>query len=264
MAVAQDPTGVLEGQVTDKSGGAIVAAVVSIRNLRTGFAQTQSTSDNGFYRVSLLPPGAYELKVEAPKFSRFSQQPIQVVASQTSRVDVLLELGTVAESVTVAADASPIDTSTNILGKTVSGREVLDLSLNGRNFTQLGLLQVGVAPLPAGLLRIGGTLREGQAYSVNGQRPESNNYLLDGSENNNRVDGGTGKHQPRSAGTRGDLHIAPEPLRVLYQSACGHGFGDPRERGVCGPSAGGSRNIAAPRPESRPCRMKCTDGRASL
>lgn len=189
-AAAQDPTGVLEGQVTDKSGGAIIGAAVSLKNLQTGLAHNQLTSENGFYRFSLLRPGSYVLNVEASKFSRFSQEPIQIIVSQTSRVDVSLELSTVAESVTITADASPIDTATNTLGKTVSGREVLDLPLNGRNFTQLGLLQNGVAPLTAGVLRIGGTLREGQAYAVNGQRPESNNYLLDGSENNNRIDGG--------------------------------------------------------------------------
>lgn len=187
---AQDPTGVLEGQISDKNGGAISNAVVSVKNSDIGLSHTYTTSGDGFYRLGPLPIGRYVLTAEAPNFSRFTQGPIQIVVSQTSRVDVQLELATVAESVTVTGDVSEVDTSTNTLGKTVSGREVLDLPLNGRNFTQLGLLQTGVAALPAGLLRIGGTLREGQAYAVNGQRPESNNYLLDGSENNNRVDGG--------------------------------------------------------------------------
>ena len=75
-------------------------------------------------------------------------------------------------------------------GKTVSQREVLDLPLNGRNFSQLGLLQPGVVPLTPGLAEAGGTLREGQAYAVNGQRPESNNFLIDGANNFNGVDGG--------------------------------------------------------------------------
>ena len=76
------------------------------------------------------------------------------------------------------------------LGKTVSEREVLDLPLNGRNFTQLGLLQPGVVPLTPGLAEAGGSLRDGQAYAVNGQRPESNNFLIDGANNFNGVDGG--------------------------------------------------------------------------
>jgi len=190
IAHSQDPTGALEGQIGDKSGGALGGAVVTVRNAQTGYTMTQTTGGNGLYRLAPLRAGEYSLTVEAPKFSRFTQEPIVIQVSQTARVDVRLDLATVAESVTVEGDAPHVDTSTNTLGKTVSGREVLDLPLNGRNFTQLGLLQTGVAPVSAGVLKIGGTLREGQAYSVNGQRPESNNYLLDGSEINNRVDGG--------------------------------------------------------------------------
>ena len=188
--LAQDPTGALEGQARDTSGGAIRGATVTARNAQTGFTLTQQTAEQGLYRLAPLPAGVYSLTVEAPNFSRFTQEPIVIQVSQTSRVDVRLELAAVAATVTVEGDAPHVDTSTNTLGKTVSGREVLDLPLKGRNFTQLGLLQTGVAPVTAGVLRIGGTLREGQAYAVNGQRPESNNFLLDGSEINNRVDGG--------------------------------------------------------------------------
>jgi hypothetical protein len=94
------------------------------------------------------------------------------------------------ESVTVDSDAALVDTASNTLGKVVTNKEILDLPLNGRNFTQLGLLQAGVAPLPAGLQQSGGSLRTGQGYAVNGQRPESNAYRVDGASNMNRVDGG--------------------------------------------------------------------------
>ncbi len=83
-----------------------------------------------------------------------------------------------------------IETSSTTLGKTVDEREILDLPLNGRNFSQLGLLQPGVVPITPGLAQAGGSLRAGQAYSVNGQRPESNNFLIDGASNVNAVDGG--------------------------------------------------------------------------
>ena len=72
----------------------------------------------------------------------------------------------------------------------MTGRELVDLPLNGRNFTQLGLLQTGVAPLTAGVATAGGLLRQGQAYAVNGMRPEQNIYLVDGTQNMNRMDGG--------------------------------------------------------------------------
>jgi hypothetical protein len=145
------------------------------------------TPPSGLFRLPLLPTGQYSLTVEAAKFAKYVQQPIQVNVSQTVRVDVQLELASVQETVNVTADASLLDSSTNTLGKVVSGREVLDLPLNGRNFTQLGLLQTGVAPLTAGVLTGGGTLRQGQAYTVNGMRPESNLYLLDGAQNINRI-----------------------------------------------------------------------------
>jgi hypothetical protein len=81
----------------------------------------------------------------------------------------------------------------------VTTREVLDLPLNGRNFAQLGLLQAGVAPLISNVMIAGGSLRAGQAYAVQGQRPESNNYLVDGSRNVNRMDGGYALRVPVDA-----------------------------------------------------------------
>ena len=103
-----------------------------------------------------------------------------------------------------------VDTSTNALGRVVTGRELVDLPLNGRNFTQLGLLQTGVAPLTAGVATAGGTLRQGQAYAVNGMRPEQNVYLVDGAQNMNRMDGGYALKLPVDA-------IAE--FRILTQSA---------------------------------------------
>jgi outer membrane receptor protein involved in Fe transport len=92
--------------------------------------------------------------------------------------------------VEVTADAPVIESTSTNLGQTVGSREILDLPLNGRQFTQLGLLQTGVVPLTPGLLEAGGSLRAGQAYAVNGQRPESNNFLIDGADNFDTVDGG--------------------------------------------------------------------------
>jgi hypothetical protein len=187
---AQDPVGTLEGTATDKTGGAVANAIVSASNLQTGYTNKQTTTNEGLFRFGLLPIGRYSLTVEAPNFARFRQEPIDIAVSQTLRVDVRLDVVGVAEVVTVTGEASLVDTSTNTLGKTVSGREVLDLPLNGRNFTQLGLLQNGVAPLTPGIKNLGGPLRANQAYAVNGQRPESNNYLVDGAQNIDRLDAG--------------------------------------------------------------------------
>src|SRR5205807_7425948 len=104
-------------------------------------------------------------------------------------VNVHLAVGTETQQVEVMADAQLIQNTTSSLGKVVLEREILDLPLNGRDFSQLGLLQPGVVPLTPGLVEASGTLRAGQAYAVDGQRPESNNFLIDGANNFNGVDG---------------------------------------------------------------------------
>ena len=190
LVSAQEPVASVEGEIRDPSGSALAGAAVSATNLDTGYALSQVTSPGGFYRLVQLPIGRYAVTVEKEGFARFRQQPVQLNVSQSVRLDVQLDLASQRETITVEADASLVDTATNTLGKVVTTREVLDLPLNGRNFTQLGLLQAGVAPLPAGLLQAGGSLRASQSYSVNGQRPESNNFRVDGARNVNRMDGG--------------------------------------------------------------------------
>ncbi len=192
---AQDPVASIEGTVVDRSGARVNDAKVTMRKLDTGLLMTVK-SESGRYRISMLPVGLYELNVAAQGFATFLQTPIALEVSQVARLDVLLELAGVKQSVSVSADVSLVDTASNAIGKTVTTREILDLPLNGRNFTQLGLLQAGVAALTNGVNTAGGSLRGGQAYSVNGQRPESNNFLLDGAKNVNRMDGGFALRPP--------------------------------------------------------------------
>ena len=207
---AQDTTGAIEGDVTDNTASAIVGARIVATNLETGFGKETTTNADGFYRLLQLPVGRYSVTVSDPQFAVLVRQPIQVNVSQTSRVNAKLELRSLAESVTVTGDAQLVETSTNALGQIVTGSELVDLPLNGRNFTQLGLLQTGVAPLTAGVATAGGSLRQGQSYAVNGMRPEQNMYLVDGAQNVNRMDGGYALKLPVEA-------IAE--FRILTQSA---------------------------------------------
>jgi carboxypeptidase family protein len=209
-AFAQDPTGAIEGAVTDKTSSVIPGARVAAKHLETGFARDAVAGIDGFYRLTSLPVGPYSVTVEAPQFAKVVQQPVHVNVSQTLRVDVQLTLSAVNEAVTVTGRVQLVDSSTNALGRVVTGREIVDLPLNGRNFTQLGLLQTGVAPLTAGVATAGGSLRQGQAYAVNGMRPEQNVYLVDGAQNMNRMDGGYALKLPVDA-------IAE--FRILTQSA---------------------------------------------
>ncbi len=197
-AFAQDARAVLEGQVTDPSGGVIAGATVRAENAKTGYARTLATTSAGAYHLA-LPAGEYGLRVSAPGFEEVHRTGIQLDVSQAARIDVQLHVAAGKEAVEVHDTAPLVDLSSNAIGDVVTGRELLDLPLNGRNFTQLGLLQPGVAPMTAGLAEAGGSLRAGQAYAVNGQRPESNTYVLDGVANVNRVDGGYALRTPVDA-----------------------------------------------------------------
>ncbi len=209
-AAAQDPTGAIEGVVTDGSAAVIGGAELVITHIDTGAAREARSGADGFFRVPVLAAGRYRVAARAPRFATTVQEPIDVTVSQTARVNIRLVLSAVEDSVTVVGGAQVVDTTTNALGRVVSGRELVDLPLNGRNFTQLGLLQTGVAPLTAGVTTAGGSLRQGQAYAVNGMRPEQNVYLVDGTQNLNRMDGGYALKIPVDA-------VAE--FRILTQSA---------------------------------------------
>lgn len=189
-ARCQDPTGTLEGEVADADARSVSLVRIRARHLDTGFVRDSRSNDFGYFRITGLPAGNYEIIASAPRFAQYAQRPVSVGVSQTVRLDIVLSVAGVSEAVTVTDEAPLVDKSTNTLGKTITGREILDLPLNGRNFTQLGLLQAGAAPLTLSVTSAGGTLRQGQAYAVNGSRPESNLYLLDGAQNVNRMDGG--------------------------------------------------------------------------
>jgi hypothetical protein len=186
----QAPVATLEGLVTDPSDRAVDGAEVRARELSTGAVRTLTSAGEGAFRFSLLPVGEYEVTISARGFARYEQRPVRLSVSQVVQIRARLEVAASQQAVTIAGEASLVETASNVLGKTVTTREILDLPLNGRNFAQLGLLQAGVTPLTNGLATAGGTLRAGQSYAVNGQRPESNNFLIDGAKNINRMDGG--------------------------------------------------------------------------
>ena len=147
-----------------------------------------SRSD-GRLQVSALPIGDYTVRNDAAGFGAFEEDPIHLSVGETVRVVAKLSPASVEEHITVASHADELDLVTNTLGRTATKRERVDKPLNSRNFAQLGLLQTGVAPLTTGLLTEDGSLRASQSYVVNGKRPEGNNFLLDGAQNADRMDG---------------------------------------------------------------------------
>lgn len=186
---AQETTASLRGTVSDPSGARVASATVTATQVETGFSRSSVTNPDGDYSIVLLPIGHYQLTVTAPGFRKYVQEGISLSVNQLARVPVRLEVGLLQQTVEVNGDATLMAT-TNDLGETINDSETVDLPLNGRNFSQLGLLLPGTAPLTQGLQLAGGSMRAGQSYSVNGMRPESNEFLVDGDENYNSINAG--------------------------------------------------------------------------
>jgi hypothetical protein len=171
-------TGTILGTVTDSLGAVVPNAKITVTNTATKVASQTVSNSAGDYSVPALNPGSYTVVAVAPGFQKAVVSSITLTVNQHDRVDLSLKPGTVNETVTTTAQAVALDTDTTELSNLVSQQQVEDLPLNGRNFMQL--LMVG-----AGAVTVGGeqgTMRQGQgnAISVNGGRPEGNNYTLDG------------------------------------------------------------------------------------
>jgi hypothetical protein len=188
--IAQEITGNIHGTISDPSGAMVQAAVVTARQVETGLTRTATTDRGGSYVLVELPVGHYRMEVAARGFQKYLQEGISLDVNETATVMVHLKVGSEAQQVEVNANAALVQKTVSSLGQTVMEHEILDLPLDGRNFSQLGTLQPGVVPLTPGLLEAGGPARANQAYAVDGQRPESNNFLIDGADNVSSVDGG--------------------------------------------------------------------------
>ena len=171
-------TGTILGTVTDQTGAVVPNAKVTIANTDTGVNSITYSSSAGDFDLPALNPGSYRVTVEAAGFQKSVTSGIVLTVNQKVRADAALKPGEVTQTVAITAQAVALDTDTTELANLVSQRQVEDLPLNGRNFMQL--LLVG-----AGAVTVGGeqgTMRQGNgnAISVNGGRPEGNNYTLDG------------------------------------------------------------------------------------
>lgn len=189
-AAGQQITGSLRGTVSDPSGAIVPGATVTAKQVETGLTRVAITDRQGEYVLVELPIGHYQLEIQAKGFQTYLQQGISLDVNQTATIGIHLKLGSETQQVEVSANAALVQSTVSSLGQTVMEHEILDLPLDGRNFSQLGLLQPGVVPLTPGLLEAGGPARENQAYAVDGQRPESNNFMIDGADNVSSVDGG--------------------------------------------------------------------------
>src|SRR5579884_3768544 len=181
---AQEVSAGITGRVTDPSGGAIVNASVIAKDLDRGTEWPTKTNEDGIYAFPRIPVGRYELRVESPGFKTYVNPGFTLEVNQRARIDVTMEVGQVSENVSVTAEAPLLQTDTTQVGSVINSTTVVNTPLISRNPVALTLLTAGVTtPDPAsfnnGLRSTGG----GRPY-VNGNREESNNFLLDGVDNN--------------------------------------------------------------------------------
>lgn len=190
-AGAQARTGTIQGRILDPQGHAVPHAQVTALRTSTGQTRTARSDSAGWYALPLLPVGLYQVTAQAADFAGARlRTPLALNVDHTATVNFHLKLGGLRQTVVVIADSAQLDLTSVHLGQVVGQRQLATLPLNGRDFTQLGLLQPGVVPISPGIVQSGGGLRNGEPYEVNGMRPESNDFLIDGFENVNIVDGG--------------------------------------------------------------------------
>jgi hypothetical protein len=182
VAKAQD-TGYISGTVSDKSGAAVAGAEVVVSS-STG-SQTHSTTTNadGVFAVAGLPGGTYDIVVTAKGFQKYSVQKLVLKVADKISLSVELTVGAVTEEVVVTGESvAQVETQSSALSNTITGTQVNEIPLNGRNFTQLVTLSPGVVSQTGsdeGKVGVYGNV----AFSMNGGRTEYNNWELDGGDN---------------------------------------------------------------------------------
>jgi hypothetical protein len=170
----QAQTGQITGLVSDPSGTSVPAAAVVVSNVATGIRHEVTTNEQGYYTVLFLNPGNYEIRVQKQGFKALEHPAVKLDVAQIARIDLRLQLGEVAESVTVAAEAPLLVTESGSVGQVIGNRKILDLPLNGRDFTQLATL------VPGAISRGSSTQLDAPALSVNGARNGRTVFMIDG------------------------------------------------------------------------------------
>ncbi|HXG95138.1 MAG TPA: TonB-dependent receptor [Blastocatellia bacterium] len=179
-AMAQVTTATLTGQVTDQNGAAVSGADVTVTNVSTQEQRATKSGDDGYYTLTNINPGIYDLSVKAQGFKEFANKNIEFLVGDRKTLNVTLETGAVTESVTVTAEA-PIIQSSPTVGDVVENRKIVEIPLNNRNFLQLITLVPGVSADDTTESGVG--LTSTTNIVIAGNRRNSTNYLVDGVSN---------------------------------------------------------------------------------
>jgi hypothetical protein len=163
------------GTIRDPSGAVIPGVAIVVTKVDTGVSRRTESNEFGFFVVPLLPPGEYRIRLAKDGFRPMTQTGIILQVNQQARLSLTMEVGAVAEEVTVTAAAPLLETATAGRGQVIDNKKIVELPLNGRDYLQLALLSVGAGLVPAG---------RQETFSASGQRAYENTFLLDGVDNN--------------------------------------------------------------------------------
>src|SRR5579859_5151458 len=181
VLLGQSFRGSIRGKVSDPSGGLVQGAKVTSKNFDTGLGREAVTDADGTYVLAELPAGKYTVTVSAAGFAEVAENVVVNVGVDTEADFGLLKVVRQHESVTVTEGSPLVETTRDVLGEVVDRRLVAELPLNGRDFGKLVALTPGATVDPSG---VAGTQGGFGQFNINGNRDRSNNYTLDGTDNN--------------------------------------------------------------------------------
>jgi hypothetical protein len=195
---AQTDSGRVLGTVVDTTGAVIPGATITITNTGTGATQSTTSDGQGAFSMLSLIRGSYKASAAASGFQSTAVS-FELQVSQVKSINFVMTVGSSSQTVEVTSAAPLVDTETSSMGGVIEGKQLAEIPLNGRNFTQLALLSPGVTKGAYGSVASGvngnaETFRNGEtggaALSVNGLPPEANNFILDGVDNNESLANG--------------------------------------------------------------------------
>jgi outer membrane receptor protein involved in Fe transport len=177
IATAQFETATVLGSVHDATGAVVPGATVSLRNNETGISATAVTDSVGNYQFLNVRIGFYTVRAEMQGFSVAVAENVKVTVNARQRVDLVLQVGNLSQSVTVSGAAALVETESSDRGTVVASEQIVNLPLNGRAYADLALLSPGVR-------KSGISTSRDASFNVHGLRSSLNNFTLDGVDNN--------------------------------------------------------------------------------
>ncbi|MCI0364320.1 MAG: TonB-dependent receptor, partial [Phycisphaerales bacterium] len=217
-AIAQEITGSINGVVRDNSGSVLPGASLIATNVDTGQEARAAANEEGAYTLPLLRPGKYRVTVEKQGFQRLIRENVTVNTSERLRLDMVMEVGAVTESVTVTAQAPLLQSEQATLGHVVEGRTITSIPLATRNFTQILGTSAGVV---GSIMNADNRGTGSDSVSVNGARRGSNNLLVDGVPTTNQLN-----NAPDGDGTPSIEFLSEfKVLTSLYSAEFGRNLG---------------------------------------